>query len=585
MTLMDAPALPAAAVDPSADAAPPNPEAEVVDRRRRWLTSRRVSGVLLALLVLGAAYVAINLQRRGHTTGDDWALYVRMAKSLFEGNISDVISDNRFLFDHSTAVTPPIYPWGWPLLLAPFVRVWGIDFERLKLVEVAVFAGWLVLYHGIVRRRAGRILALALTAVFATSYVYLVYTDQLLTEFPHMLAVAIAIWWLDRIIDRSRLTFAPTRDLVILGLLVVAAYNVRREGLMLLFAIAGAQLVDVAATRSGRLTLGALPWKKLLTPYLTFIAGALLAQFLLPSTLIPDNGNSRRYIITRLWSLDNGTDARHRPQYPANLVAQLGLNEPPVFGRWVMVCAAVGAIVACAKAPRRNVPLAVLCLTTMLVIGTHLRMVPRYYMQITPLLVFFVAMLFLAVVRWVASLLARHFRAPPRPGRLSLTAKRITAVLAAAPFIWLAVFHATDLPRRVDAADTFNDSGAVQRGPMEEENQVAMEAIEKYTRPGDIVTYYRARTATLYTGRRALQTTSFDNMAGNSDWFMQNKTDNYSQVVVSPAQLEASGFELVWEDDDWRLWRVPEGPVKLAEAASPDVQPLFNDAPTAGSSP
>ena len=168
-----------------------------------------------------------------------------MAKSLFEGNIADVISDNRFLFDHSTAVTPPIYPWGWPLLLSPFVRVWGIDFDRLKLVEVAVFCAWLVLYHGIVRRRAGRIVALALTAVFATSYVYLVYTDQLLTEYPHMLAVAVVIWWLDRVMDRStahrrhRPATSSSSDCC-----AVAAYNVRREGLMLLFAIAGAQLVD-----------------------------------------------------------------------------------------------------------------------------------------------------------------------------------------------------------------------------------------------------------------------------------------------------------------------------------------------------
>ena len=203
-----------------------------------------------------------------------------MAKSLFEGNIADVISDNRFLFDHSTAVTPPIYPWGWPLLLSPFVRVWGIDFDRLKLVEVAVFCAWLVLYHGIVRRRAGRIVALALTAVFATSYVYLVYTDQLLTEYPHMLAVAVVIWWLDRVMDRGRLTAAPTRDLVILGLLAVAAYNVRREGLMLVFAIAGAQLVDLgghaARDRTGRQRFGGLPWKTLLTPHLTFAAGAVI---------------------------------------------------------------------------------------------------------------------------------------------------------------------------------------------------------------------------------------------------------------------------------------------------------------------
>ena len=300
------------------------------------ITSRRVSGILLTLLVLGAAYVAINLHRRGHTTGDDWALYIRMAKSLFEGNVADVISDNRFLFDHSTAVTPPIYPWGWPLLLSPFVRLWGIDFDRLKLVEVAVFAAWLVLYHGIVRRRAGRIVALALTAVFATSYVYLVYTDQLLTEYPHMLAVAVVIWWLDRVMDRSRLTAAPTRDLVILGLLAVAAYNVRREGLMLVFAIAGAQLVDLAATPRGR--AGAAP------PGGRAVEGPAHAApdvrrrgRDLPADAAVDAGPRQRQqpTVHRHPAVEPGQRhrrGRQRPQYPANLVSQLGLREPPCSG-------------------------------------------------------------------------------------------------------------------------------------------------------------------------------------------------------------------------------------------------------------
>ncbi len=562
----------------------PPPTAEVTggDRppRKRFITSRRVSGVLLTLLVLGAGLVAINLHRRGHTTGDDWALYLRMAKSLFEGNIADVITDNRFLFDNSTAVTPPIYPWGWPLLLSPFVRVWGIEaFDRLKLVEVAVFCAWLVLYHGIVRRRAGRIVALALTAVFATSYAYLVYTDQLLTEYPHMLAVAVVIWWLDRVMDRSSLTAATTRDLVILGLLAVAAYNVRREGLMLLFAIAGAQLVDLGSRRRDRGERGengGIPWKSLLTPHLTFAAGALIFQLLLPSTLVPDNGNSPRYIATRLWSLDNQPTGRQRPQYPAHLVSQLGLHEPPVFGRWMIGLAALGAVVACVKAPRRNVPLAVLCLMTMLVIGTHLRMVARYYMQITPLIVFFVAMLLLYVVGWLGRLIAR------RP--LALTGRRAVALLAAAPFLFLAVYHVTDLPRRVDAAQAYNDSGAIQRGPAQEQYQVAMDAIEKYTGPDDVVVYYRARTATLFTGRRAVQTTSMNNMLADGDWFMQNKRDNYSQVVATPEQLTAAGFELVWENEDWRLWRIPEGPVERA-ASSPIVQPSLVTTTTIGSPP
>ena len=315
-----------------------------------------------------------------------------------------------------------------------------------------------------------------------------------------------------------------------------------------------------------------MPWKTLLTPYLTFAAGAVTFQLLLPSTLVPDNGNSRRYIATRLWSLDNQPTGRQRPQYPAHLVSQLGLHEPAVFGRWMIGLAALGAIVGCVKAPRRNVPLAVLGLTTMLVIGTHLRMVSRYYMQITPLIVFFVALLLLYVVGWLGRLVAR------RP--LPLAGRRIVALLAAAPFLWLAVYHATDLPRRVDAAQAYNDSGAVQRGPAQEQNQTAMDAIDKYTPPDDIVVYYRARTATLYTGRQALQTTSLNNMVANGDWFMQNKKDNYSQVVATPEQLTAAGFELVWENNDWRLWRIPDGPVDL-----PASSPMFNRCSTVRRSP
>jgi hypothetical protein len=65
---------------------------------------------------------------------------------------------------------------------------------------------------------------------------------------------------------------------------------------------------------------------------------------------------------------------------------------------------------------------------------------------------------------------------------------------------------------------------------------------------------------------------------------MQNKSDNYSQVVATAAQLEASGFELVWENDNWRLWRIPDGQVELADA-SPTVQPPFDETSITGSPP
>ena len=113
-----------------------------------------------------AAAVAIALHRNGHTQGDDFALYLRQARSLFDGDVAQVVADNRFTVINSGGAFSPIaYPWGWPLLLSPFVHLWGFDYDRLKLLEVAAFCVWLVLVHGIVRRRAGRLLALAVTAV------------------------------------------------------------------------------------------------------------------------------------------------------------------------------------------------------------------------------------------------------------------------------------------------------------------------------------------------------------------------------------------------------------------------------------
>ena len=185
------------------------------------------------------------LHRTGHTQGDDFALYLRQARSLFDGDIGQVVSDNRFaVLNSDSGFSPIAYPWVWPLLLSPFVHAWGLDYDRLKLVEVAAFCLWLVLLHGIVRRRIGWWPAIAIVAVFATSPLYLAHTDQLLTEFPHLAAVAAR----DLVVrpDPSRRHPAhrdrPAR-LIALGALIVLAFNVRRESIVLLGVIGVMQAV------------------------------------------------------------------------------------------------------------------------------------------------------------------------------------------------------------------------------------------------------------------------------------------------------------------------------------------------------
>ena len=283
----------------------------------RWLRT-----LALGVIVIGSGVLAVQLHRNGHTQGDDFALYLRQARSIFDGDIGAVIADNRFaVLNSDPAFSPLMYPWVWPLLLSPFVNLWGLDFDRLKLIEVAVFMAWLVLLHGIVRRRIGRLAALAIVAVIGTAPLYLAYTDQLLTELPHLAAVAVVIWWYDRVRMRSTLLSATRSDLVVLGALVTLTFNVRREGIALLAVIAVMQLYDVVASTERPRSLASMAatirtgWQTLITPYLSFAITATLFQLLLPTALLPDNGNSSKFIDDRLG------------EYPGILADQLGFGR------------------------------------------------------------------------------------------------------------------------------------------------------------------------------------------------------------------------------------------------------------------
>ena len=131
--------------------------------------------------------------------------------------------------------------------------------------------------------------------------------------------------------------------------------------------------------------------------------------------------------------------------------------------------------------------------------------------------------------------------------------------VALAPALWLATVHMWSIPSKIDAASRFNDAGSVQSGPTNERAVDAFAIIEEHTRPDDIIVFFRARTLSLYTDRRALQlgTTAIPTMTQMADYYMQNIQSEYSQPVATRAELEALGYVVAFEDANWRLWRIP----------------------------
>jgi hypothetical protein len=494
----------------------------------------------LPLLVAVGAVLAVLLHRTGHTQGDDFALYLRQARSVFDGDIGQVVADNRFaVLNSDSGFSPIAYPWVWPLLLSPFVHAWGLDYDRLKLVEVATFCLWLVLLHGIVRRRIGWAPAVAIVAVFATSPLYLTHTDQLLTEFPHLAAVGLVIWWYDRIRRDATLLTASTGRLITLGLLIVLAFNVRRESIVLLGVIGAMALYDIAvaarasdeALLAGGLDSVQAHWRSIVTPFAAFAVGAALAQLLLPTDLLPDNGNSSAFLDDRLG------------EYPGILSDQLGLGDHTAIGVAILLIAAVGAVIGVRRRPALDTPLLLLAVLSTLAVSTHLRRVDRYWFQVTPWVAYFATVALVAALGWVFARWGRSLR--------------VATAVALVPLGGLVVAHGVVLVGDISDAQEYNDLGRVQSGPSNPVVAPIFDAVAELTPPDAIIAYYRARTMTLMTDRRAFQTKQLDKIIERADYYAERRNSTYWQPELTRSEARQAGFEEVWSDQRWILWRLP----------------------------
>jgi hypothetical protein len=137
-------------------------------------------------------------------------------------------------------------------------------------------------------------------------------------------------------------------------------------------------------------------------------------------------------------------------------------------------------------------------------------------------------------------------------------ARRWAPRIAVLPLLYLVVVHAFVLPG--DIADTrdFNRGGRQQVGPTNPEVTPIFDAVERYTRPDDVITYFRARTMTLLTDRRSIQTTDIQRVLDRSDFYAQQRGSTYYQPRLTMEEAEDLGLTMVWSDSTWILWKVPE---------------------------
>jgi len=120
------------------------------------------------------------------------------------------------------------------------------------------------------------------------------------------------------------------------------------------------------------------------------------------------------------------------------------------------------------------------------------------------------------------------------------------------------VAHGVVLAGDISDAQRYNDLGRVQSGPSNPAVVTIFEAVDDLTPPDAIVAYYRARTMTLMTDRRSFQTKQLDRIVDRADFYAERRNSTYWQPELTRAEARQAGFEEVWSDQRWILWRVPD---------------------------
>jgi hypothetical protein len=241
----------------------------------------------------------VGFLTKGQDWGADYVGYITQAKIIFEGSPETYFETNRFILDNSPEKSGPLaYPWGYPLLLAPVYKLFGLDFLALKSVAVITYLLFLGVFWIVFRQEHSPLWFLSLLGLFALNPKFLDFPNSILSDFPFLFVSTICMWLIQNYVIKDKRIFGHLLDSIILGITISIAYLIRTNGILLLGTLVLSQiiagfenyLVNQQSTQLGN--SGSQSERKekpnlkeilvKTSPYLTFFISTLILELILP---------------------------------------------------------------------------------------------------------------------------------------------------------------------------------------------------------------------------------------------------------------------------------------------------------------
>ena len=178
----------------------------------------------IILALCGVPLFFINIHD-GHPLGDDFAQYIKEAMNIAHGK--PFYQSNYIFNKYNTTYAPAQYPPGFPLLLAPVVKIFGLSFRAMFYYNSFIAACLLFALYAYFSKQTGMVAAMCLAILITYNGYMLDLKQNVLSDVPCLLFVTLYLF------ARNAEKFTWKR-IGVLTLLVVAATTIRTQAIVLL---------------------------------------------------------------------------------------------------------------------------------------------------------------------------------------------------------------------------------------------------------------------------------------------------------------------------------------------------------------
>jgi len=189
------------------------------------ITNKNERILCLALLLLFAIPLfLLNIQHGQSLGGDDYAQYIKEAQNIASG--APYYQSNYLFNAYNNCYSPPQYPPGYPLMLAPVVKVWGLAIAPMCYFNSAIAACLLFCFFIYFRKQMGSIAAMCLAVAITYSGCMINLKHEILSDAASLLFVMLYL------IARDSKTFSWQR-IALLSVFAAMAILVRTQAVLL----------------------------------------------------------------------------------------------------------------------------------------------------------------------------------------------------------------------------------------------------------------------------------------------------------------------------------------------------------------